>query len=52
MGRHKIYQTEEARHEAEKQRKRKWYYKNSEQVKQMNMAYYWKHKQNEKTNDR
>ena len=50
MGRNKVHRTEEERHNAEKQRKRNWYYRNSERIKKANMDYYWKHKY-EKTNN-
>ena len=52
MGRHKIYPTETERHSAEKKRKLKWYYKNSERVRKANMDYYWTHRKYEKTNNK
>ena len=50
MGRKKIYKTEEERHNAEKRRKLKWYYRNMELVRNNNMNYYWR-KKNEKINN-
>jgi hypothetical protein len=44
MGRNKVHHTEEARHNAEKQRKRNWYHRNSELIKKINLEYYYKHK--------
>ena len=44
MGRNKIYETEQQRHNAEKQRKRNWYYRNSTKVKKQRMETYWRNK--------
>lgn len=52
MGRNKIYKTEIDRLNAERKRKLRWYYRNSDKVKKANMNYYWRKKSNEKINNK
>ena len=42
MGRKKIYNSKEEKHEAELRWKREWYRRNSDKVKQYRMSKYWK----------
>ena len=48
MGRKKVYETEKQRHEAEKRRKRNWYYRNSDRIKKERMEDYWRKKEMDK----
>ena len=48
MGRNKVYETEQTRHDAEKLRKRNWYYRNSDKIKKLRMENYWRNKEVDK----
>jgi len=40
MGRKKIYNTQEEKHEAEKAKKRRWYWRNADKIRKINLEYY------------
>ena len=44
MGRKKIYETEQERHDAEKRRKRDWYYRNQTETNKRRMRKYYQNK--------